>query len=122
MKSISKSFIIFGLALVLSGCGQKHKAKSVIVSFIEENTTLADMNRSFDRLDSTYRLTDSIIVSMQQHARQLPQLKKNVSFGKRPKGEALLYQRVKFCNESDTIRMTFYMDRAMTNVVACKEN
>ena len=122
MKSISKSFIIFGLALVLSGCGQKHKAKSVIVSFIEENTTLADMNRSFDRLDSTYRLTDSIIVSMQQQARQLPQLKKNVSFGKLPKGEALLYQRVKFCNESDTIRMTFYMDRAMTNIVACKEN
>ena len=122
MKSICKSFIIFGLALVLSGCGQKHKAKSVIVSFIEENTTLADMNRSFDRLDSTYRLTDSIIVSMQQQARQLPQLKKNVSFGKHPKGEALLYQRVKFCNESDTIRMTFYMDRAMTNIVACKEN
>ena len=122
MKSLSKSFIIFGLALVLSGCGQKHKAKSVIVSFIEENTTLADMNRSFDRLDSTYRLTDSIIVSMQQHARQLPQLKKGVTFGKYPQGEALLYQRVKFCNESDTIRMTFYMNRAMTNVVACKEN
>ena len=122
MKSLSKSFIIFGLALVLSGCGQKHKAKSVIVSFIEENTTLADMNRSFDRLDSTYRLTDSIIVSMQQQARQLPQLKKGVTFGKYPQGEALLYQRVKFCNESDTIRMTFYMDRAMTNVVACKEN
>ncbi len=122
MKSISKSFIIFGLALVLSGCGQKHKAKSVIVSFIEENTTLADMNRSFDRLDSTYRLTDSIIVSMQQQARQLPQLKKGVTFGKHPQGEALLYQRVKFCNESDTIRMTFYMDRAMTNIVACKEN
>ncbi len=122
MRGLSNCFIVLVLALVLSGCGQKHKAKSLIVSFVEENTSLADMNRTFDRLDSTFRLSDSIIINMQEQSKNLPKMKKNIRFGQHVKGAPLLFQRVKFFNESDTIRMTFYMDRSLTQVIACKEN
>lgn len=111
-----------GLALVLAGCGQKHKAQALIGSFVEENTTLGKMHRMHDRLDSTYRLTDSLIVDMHRQAARQPQFNRDISYGKFVKSEPLLYQRVRFTDDHDTLHITFYMNRDLTQVVACKEN
>ena len=119
---MKKLLYLSAFVLVLSGCGQKHKAKALIGSFIEENTTLADMNRDFERLDSTFKLTDSIIQNMQKQASTLPHFKKGITFGQPRTGEPILYMRTRFTNQHDTLHYTFYLNRALNEVIACKEN
>ena len=119
---MKKLLYLTTFVLMLCGCGQKHKAKALIGSFVEENTTMGDMRRSYDKVDSTFKLTDSIIVNMQQQAANLPHFKKNIAFGEHIKGEPLLYSRVRFTNEHDTLHFTFYMNRSLSQVIACKEN
>ena len=121
-KKMKKLLYLSAFVLVLCGCGQKHKAKALIGSFVEENTTLGDMRRSYDKVDSTFKLTDSIIQNMQKHAPALPHFKKDITFGQPRAGEPILYTRTRFTSENDTLHYTFYMDRDLTQVIACKEN
>ena len=106
---------IIGIVLLLTACGQQHRAKSVVKDFMETYQKGDVSYLEFSDVDSTKVLTDSLIRVMQQQAG------KDVTFQKRT-STTLLLIRAKYLLDDDTCSTTFYLDPSTMGVVACKQN
>ena len=106
---------IIGIVLLLTACGQQHRAKSVVKDFMETYQKGDVSYLEFSDVDSTKVLSDSLIRVMQQQAG------KDVTFQKRT-STTLLLIRAKYLLDDDTCSTTFYLDPSTMGVVACKQN
>ena len=106
---------IIGIVLLLTACGQQHRAKSVVKDFMETYQKGDVDYLEFSDVDSTRVLSDSLINALQQQAG------KDVTFQKRT-STTLLLIRAKYLLDDDTCSTTFYLDPSTMGVVACKQN
>lgn len=119
----TKSLLLCGLLLVLlSACGRQHRAESVVNGFIEANAASDGCSAVFSPLDSTDRITAGRIAAMKISAKSDPLFKRGVVYGAVPADGRYAYMRAKIINGADTVVRTFYLDAALTHVVAFKEN
>lgn len=81
MKRYIKIIIICSITLVAVGCGKQHKAESAVKDFLDQNMTAADYSISFNKIDSTKNLTDSMIIVMKNSAKKNRLFKKNIEYG-----------------------------------------
>ena len=81
MKRYIKIIIICSITLVAVSCGKQHKAESAVKDFLDQNMTAADYSISFNKIDSTKNLTDSMIIVMKNSAKKNRLFKKNIEYG-----------------------------------------
>ena len=94
--------LTLGLALVLTSCGDQHKA----------HTAMIDFNR---------------VKSMRQEMNQLPYMKKNIDYNDGTFPDTLMYLRATYQltthdGKKEELTQTFYLDKALTRIIAFKEN
>lgn len=118
MKRYIKIIIICSITLVAVSCGKQHKAESAVKDFLDQNMTAADYSISFNKIDSTKNLTDSMIIVMKNSAKKNRLFKKNIEYGNGNK--PYIFTKTKICNDKDTVPYTFYLDNTLKNVIAFK--
>ena len=123
------TFLAMGLVLALTSCGDQHKAQSLVKDFLNEN--LEERNCSyerFSRLTPTAMIDMNGVKDMRQHMSQMPYMKKNINYQDASAiSDTLLYIRATYkltdkTGKEQEFTQTFYMDKALTRVVAFKEN
>lgn len=111
------------LGAMLSGCGKQHKAEQVVGDFISANIVSDDYVIDYTPLDSTDRIPTERIAAMKKAAESDPLFKRGLSFGPVPVNcNKYMYTKAKFICGNDTMTRTFYLDAALTHVIAFKEN
>ena len=93
--------IIFLLTLVLSlvftSCGDRHKAKSLVKDFLNENLENEDCSyEHFSQLNQTAMIDFSKVKSMRQEMSKLPYIKKNIDYNDGTFPDTLLYIRATY--------------------------
>lgn len=117
MKRYIKIIIICSITLVAVSCGKQHKAESAVKDFLDQNMTAADYSISFNKIDSTKNLTDSMIIVMKiVRKKQAFQEEHRIRNGNKP----YIFTKTKICNGKDTVPYTFYLDNTLKNVIAFK--
>lgn len=127
MKKVLFTLTI-GLALVLTSCGNQHKAQSLVKDFLNEN--LLDSDCSFERfskLTPTAMIDFAKVKDMRKNMSKLPYLKRDINYQDDAFPDTLLYLRATYKltdnnGKKQELTQTFYMDKALTRVVAFKEN
>lgn len=120
---MNRIYIIIGVTLLvflLTSCGQKHKAETVIEEFLAEYALAPDeiQHRDYEHFDSTKVISDSLIVAMQQ--RSQPLFKQPIPYPAATSGRMLYHLRMNFVHHDDTLWYTFYLDEQLEHVVAFK--
>lgn len=119
----SRNIILGGLlCLMLFSCGKQHKAEGVVNDFIDANITLADYHVEFSPIDSTNRISAERIAEMKRFASNDKLFKRNAASGFSHADSKYVYTRAMIINGQDTVVRTFYLDAAITKVIAFKEN
>jgi len=108
--------------VLLSGCDKQHKAENIVNDFIETYAVSDGYSVAFSPIDSTDRISAGRIADMKKSAKSDPLFKKNVVYGTVPATGKYAYARAKIINGNDTVARTFYLDMALTAVIAFKEN
>ena len=123
MRKIIMAIIAFTAVMAFSGCNEeKSAAKKLVRTFLKEN--LADQDykiMSFSQLDSTMLISDSVFLQMKAKAASDVHFKKGFSLSDGAKPKKLMFIRVKYRTEKDTVIHTFYFDEAFTQVLSFKE-
>ena len=114
---------IFG-AVLITGCGQRHSAKGIVKDFIREYAVTDDYALIFGKLDSTYRINDSIMGDLQKRCADDKFFKQPVSLGDYHGIKTKLLLQTKIIMKDDTLRRTFYLhpDLKTKGILAVKEN
>ena len=132
MRKCIKSTPLFLFALltvvVLSGCGEEQRSKTLVKDFLNENLTHNDY--SVDRylkFDSTYRVSSQAIASLHTNAPKIGPFKSGIRYQPYKQGDKLYFLRVKYGvemggEEPTEMTHTFYIDKDFQGVVAVKEN
>lgn len=121
-------FMVSGLVLMFTSCGDQYKAQSLVKDFLNEN--LVELDCSYERFS---RLTPTAMISfdqmkvMRQNVSKLPYVKKNINYNDAAYPDTLLYLRAtyKLTNhqgEKQEVTQTFYLDKGLTRVIGFKEN
>lgn len=123
------TFLAMGLVLALTSCGDQHKAQSLVKDFLNENLEERDCSyERFSRLTPTAMIDMNGVKDMRQHMSQMPYMKKNINYQDASAiSDTLLYIRATYkltdkTGKEQELTQTFYMDKALTHVVAFKEN
>lgn len=123
------TFLAMGLVLALTSCGDQHKAQSLVKDFLNENLEERDCSyERFSRLTPTAMIDMNGVKDMRQHMSQMPYMKKNINYQDASAiNDTLLYIRATYkltdkTGKEQELTQTFYMDKALTRVVAFKEN
>lgn len=123
------TFLAMGLVLALTSCGDQHKAQSLVKDFLNENLEERDCTyERFSRLTPTAMIDMNGVKDMRQHMSQMPYMKKNINYQDASAiSDTLLYIRATYkltdkTGKEQELTQTFYMDKALTRVVAFKEN
>lgn len=123
------TFLAMGLVLALTSCGDQHKAQSLVKDFLNENLEERDCSyERFSRLTPTAMIDMNGVKDMRQHMSQMPYMKKNINYQDASAiSDTLLYIRATYkltdkTGKEQKLTQTFYMDKALTRVVAFKEN
>ena len=104
-------------AALLTGCGQTHDAKNKVREFMDTQMHMDDYDIvEWGRADSTFFVSDSMVRVMQTKTAA----KVKAHYAKPT--QKLLYIKVKYVLQNDTVRQTFYLDDKMTGVVAYKQD
>ena len=118
--------IILGCALLLiTGCGNEHKAHSLAEDFMKVNMTTDDIHHvSFVKYDSTSLVSDSLVRVLQKTP--VPLYKRNIKFEGIPT-DTLIYVTAKYeryDSKGNPIKYqnTFYFDKHLQYVVAVIQN
>lgn len=120
MKRYIKFFVICQVAFVALSCGEQHKAENAVKDFLDQNMTVSGYSISFNKIDSTRNLTDSMITVMKNDAKRNKLFKQNIEYGTGNK--PYIFTKTKICNDKDTVSYTFYLDKMLKNVIAFKMN
>lgn len=123
------TFLAMGLVLALTSCSDQHKAQSLVKDFLNENLEERDCSyERFSRLTPTAMIDMNGVKDMRQHMSQMPYMKKNINYQDASAiSDTLLYIRATYkltdkTGKEQELTQTFYMDKALTRVVAFKEN
>jgi len=119
MRRIS---IIIGvmLPLLFASCGQQKEAEQLIEEFIDLNalTPAKIENRTFQKMDSTKNISDSLVIAMQERSHEL--FKESIEYPIKTSGRMLYFIRMNYTYEGDTLSQTFYIDESFKDIVAFK--
>ncbi len=103
------------MLLLFVSCGQQQRAKLLVKDFVETHISEDVDYLEFSSIDSTHVLNDSIIQAMHRRAgKDIPYYESH--------DRVLKLLRVTYLKGSDSCTSTFYMDAALTGVVAYKDN
>ena len=113
----SRAYNIIGIVaclLLFASCGQQYKAEQTAKAFIEENMEQPEQitDRDFADIGTTRHISDSLITVMRQRGAE--GFKKNI-----PQGD-LIYLRMQYVKDGDTLSNTFYLDEELASIVAFK--
>lgn len=118
---------LLGLVLLLTSCGDQHKAQSLIKDFLNENLQSNDCSfERFGKLSRTAMIDAKRIQEMRHDTERLPMFKKGINYHDNAPTDTLLYMQATYKvtghdgNEKEYVQ-TFYMDKALTRVVVFKE-
>lgn len=101
--------------------GQSHDAKSHVKAFMEESMGLEDYDvLAWSNVDSTFRVTDSMLTVMHTTAAKEKIVKPNASYVKRT--DKLNLITIKYVSGKDTLMNTFYLDDKLQGVVGVKQD
>ncbi len=128
MKKILFS-ITLGLMLVLTSCGDQHKAQSLVKDFLNENLEEGN-DCSFERftqLTPTAMIDMGRVKSMRNDMEHQPYIKSNINYPEGALPDTLMYIRATYklkgkTGKDEELTQTFYMDKALTKVIAFKQN
>lgn len=123
MKKMLVAIVALVVAMAFTGCNrEKSKAESMVKDFLKENLVENDFKvMDFSRLDSTTFVSDSMAHMMRMKMANNPLFKPEMNYQKGHKTRKLLFIRVKYRIEKDTILQTFYFDDELSRVVSFKE-
>lgn len=122
MKRYFKVVVICSAAFLAMSCSEQHKAEGVVKDFLDQNLLSADYSISFNNIDSTRNITDSMINVMKINAKNNSLFKKNIAYGTNKGKKPYILTKTRIYNGKDTVPYTFYLDKAMKNVIAFKIN
>lgn len=109
-------------ATSFSSCYDNKEAKKIVKDYLDTHLKSADYDTEyFSKVDSTFRVTDSMLNVMQNNAKHLGMFKSQ-NFGNRGTKRKLNYIRVRYHINTDTIRQIFYIDSNMQHVVGIKSD
>lgn len=112
------------LVLLTASCGRQHKAEAVVSDFIEAN--LADPNSlsglDFRDIDSTRLISDSLIGAMRLTATANTCFRQPIDYGGERASRLLIFTRATYRLGDRRCQDTYYIDSALTRVVAFKSN
>ena len=112
--------LTLGLALVLTSCGDQHKAQSLVKDFLNENLENEDCSfKRFSQLTPTAMIDFNRVKSMRQEMNQLPYMKKNIDYNDGTFPDTLMYLRATYQltthdGKKEELTQTFYLDKALT--------
>ena len=119
-------YIIIGIAapLLFASCGPQAEAEELVEQFMEQNMRegLKPSSVHFTDIDSTHAMTDSIVISLRQLARQAKRYQPNIKYAPDEPFRKLMITRVKYKIDDQECSDTYYLDMDLTRVVAFKEN
>lgn len=120
MKRISLIVASVAISLLLVACGQQRDAEQLVEKFIEQYAVAPEeiKNVSFQRLDSTKLISDSLVIVMQQRSHEL--FKEGIDYPVKSEGGKLYFVSMNFTYKGDTLRKTFYMDESLEHIIAFK--
>lgn len=114
--------ILVVAATSFSACYDNKEAKKIVKDYLDTHLKSADYDTEyFSKVDSTFRVTDSMLNVMQNNAKRLVMFKSQ-NFGNRGTTRKLNYIRVRYHINNDTIRQIFYIDSNMQHVVGIKSD
>ena len=122
MKIIRTLLTVAAFGLLPVGCGNQHKAESVVSDFIEANTVNDGYEVMCAPLDSTDRIPADRMAAMRSAASTDSLFKRGVSLAPLSKNDKYAYTRTKIISGTDTLVRTFYLDMELTHIVAFKQN
>ena len=107
--------------LLLSACGERHEARSLVQDFMEEHMPLQDYKvLRWSQLDSTFFVTPVALKAMHDEAERSKIVSHKVHYqGYTPK---LMRMNGWFVHDGDTISRTFYFDDKLQGIVGVKRN
>lgn len=117
-------YIIIGVALLFASCGPQAEAEDLVEEFMEQNMRegLKPSSVHFTDIDSTHAMTDSIVVNLRQLARQAKRYRPDLKYAPDQPFKKLMVTRVRYELDDQEVSDTYYLDMALTRVVAFKEN
>lgn len=128
-KKITTLFLAMGFVLALTSCGDQHKAQSLVKDFLDENLEQTDCSyERFSKLTPTAMINMNGVKAMRQHMDQKPYVKKNINYHDvATLPDTLLYLRATYkltdkAGKEQELTQTFYLDKALSRIIAFKEN
>ena len=121
---MKKLFILILGAVLMSSCGQRYQAKDIVRTFMREQMKTDDYALVFGKMDSTYRINDSIMGNLQKVTAADPLFKQPVQLGDYHGIKTKILLQTKIIMKDDTLRRTFYLnpDLKTKSILAVKEN
>lgn len=122
MRIVKIISALFALALlVLASCGQGHDAKSRVKAFMKKEMTISDFDvLAWSKVDSTFRVTDSMLVVMREAASASGLVKGNPAYVL--KTNKLNRITLTYVSGVDTLVNTFYLDDNLQGIVGVKRD
>ena len=119
-----KLFILIIGAVLMGSCGQRYEAKDIVRDFLKKQMVTDDYALQFGKLDSTYRINDSIMGDLQKRCATDPLFKQPVKLADYKGIKTKLLLSTKIIMKDDTLRRTFYLDPDLKakRILAVKEN
>lgn len=125
-KHVFSLLVVALLAITGTSCDKRHSAKQLVEDFVDEYSQLSSVSISdVGKLDSTDRVDNTTILSLQSDVKNGGLYKPDTKFGQRPTNtKTLLMLRVTLeaKDEKKPYQQTFYLDPELTSVVAVKTN
>ncbi|WP_298451080.1 hypothetical protein [uncultured Prevotella sp.] len=122
MKRYIKILMACSIVIFSVSCGKQHKAESVVKDFLDKNITEPEYSISFNSIDSTKNITDSMINVMKNNAKKDNLFKKEIAYGSSTGSKPYIFTKTRIYNGKDTMMYTFYIDRMLQSVIAFKQN
>ena len=128
-KHVFSLLVVALLAITGTSCDKRHSAKQLVENFVDEYSQLSSVSISdVGKLDSTDRVDNTTLLSLQSDVKNAGLYKPDTKFGQRPTNtKTLLMLRVTLeakdeKGEKKPYQQTFYLDPELTSVVAVKTN
>lgn len=119
-----KLSIICLAAVLLTACGEQHKAEGIIEKFLDANLLNNDYQVSYGKLGSTRKLDDYKLIQMQNASNTDKLFKHPIHYGAYVELGELRYLKTTIIHEQDTFVRTIYLHPELREdgVMAVKEN
>ena len=119
-------YIIIGItaSLLFASCGPQAEAENLVKEFMEQNLRegLTPSSVHFTGIDSTHAMTDSIVINLRQLARQAKRYRPDLKYAPDAPFKKLIVTRVRYELDDQECSDTYYLDMALSRIVAFKEN